>query len=393
MAQKILLFSPFIYPEPISTGKYNTYLVKALVREGFSVEVIAYHPFYPEWRYKKTDASLENVKIIRGGFLPYAKSIVLRRIQIEFGFALHSLRHLLFNRNFNFAILVFPPMLFSLLIRFVIPRKVKKVGIVHDIQGVMAGVADKFVRKSVLRVIKIFEEKVFKMCDKLIFLSNSMSRRAILEYNLETQKIFVCYPFATIKKDQVNNNLDHLFAHGYKHVVYSGALGEKQNPHQLLKLFQQVVSKRTDIICHIFSRGPLFEDLKKKCKKKIGRILFHDLVPEENLYELYLRSDIQVIPQKKGTSTGAIPSKIPNIISAGAPTFAICEPESDLSRIISESGIGYYSDSLDINKLVVELNNLLEASSLQTHFERQQMTSEFVTRNFGIDRLIQLIAE
>ena len=138
----IFLFSPFVYPEPISTGKYNTHLVEALVRKGCSVKVVASHPIYPDWKPKRTTQVLDGVKIYRGGgFLPYPKSMILRRIQLEVGFALHTIRHSLFMRNIDIVIPVFPPSLFFFLISLVLPQTAKKIGIVHDIQGVMASLS------------------------------------------------------------------------------------------------------------------------------------------------------------------------------------------------------------------------------------------------------------
>ena len=110
---RVLILSPFIFPEPISTGKYNTYLAKALVRKGCSVEVVASHPIYPDWKPKRSAVSLEGVKIYRGGgFFVYPKSVILRRIQLELGFTIHALRHVLFNRNSAIFVPVFPPSLF-----------------------------------------------------------------------------------------------------------------------------------------------------------------------------------------------------------------------------------------------------------------------------------------
>ena len=138
----IFLFSPFIHPEPISTGKYNTYLVEALVRKGCSVEVVASHPIHPDWRPKRTAQVLDGVKIYRGGgFFPYPKSMILRQIRLEVGFALHTIRHSLFKRNIDIVIPVFPPSLFFFLISLVLPQTAKKIGIVHDIQGVMASLS------------------------------------------------------------------------------------------------------------------------------------------------------------------------------------------------------------------------------------------------------------
>jgi glycosyltransferase involved in cell wall biosynthesis len=394
MSQKVLLLSPFIYPEPISTGKYNTHLARALTREGYSVEVIGFHQIYPEWKPQKTKAVLEGIKIYRGGgFLAYPKSTVPRRILLELSFMLHAARHILLKRKRDIVIPIFPPMLFFLFIRAFLPSTAKKIGIIHDIQGVMANLAKSFSRNTLIRGIQLFEKNIFNSCDKLIFLSKSMANRAINDYDLDPGKISTFYPFVTLKKIGNSNSLKHLFPSDYKHIVYSGAIGEKQNPYQLLKIFRGIVQKRADVLCHIFSSGPFFEDLKKPNPKGFGRIFFHDLVPEENLYELYLQSDIQIIPQKHGTSEGAIPSKLPNIISAGVPIFAISDPDSELSQIICKCGIGYCADSWDIDKLVVELSNFLEISQQQTHHARQYKVSDFVKQNFGIDQLVQAIIE
>ena len=40
-SKKIIMASPFFYPEPISTAKYNTFLVKKLVEEKHEVIVMA----------------------------------------------------------------------------------------------------------------------------------------------------------------------------------------------------------------------------------------------------------------------------------------------------------------------------------------------------------------
>ena len=391
----ILLLSPFIYPEPISTARYNTYLVKALVGQGCSVEIIALHPVYPAWKPKLTNAVLEGVKIYRGGGLsPYPKSMVLRRIHLELRFTFHVVRQFLFKRNKDFVIPIFPPIIFFFFIRLLLPKGTKKIGIVHDLLTVMAQFSGSSPPKKILmKIVRLFEKRIFSSCEKLIFVSKSMASRAMNEYGLNPNKVSVCYPFVNLEKGDANNALGHFFASGYKHIVYSGAIGEKQNPYTLLKLFQAIVQKRADVCCHFFSRGPLFDALRKANAQIFERILFHDLVPEENLYELYLRSDIQIIPQKKGSSEGAIPSKLPNVISAGVPIFAISDPGSELSEIIRESGIGYGANSWNIDKLAVELNNFLEKSHSQPHQERQRMVSDFLEHNFSIDQLVHAILE
>lgn len=264
MNRSIILFSPFFYPEPISTGKYNTHLVKALQHQGCHVEVIALHPSYPDWKPKRTEKKIEGVNIWRGGGLfPYAKSQVLRRLELEIRFLFQALWCSLRNRKRGIVAPVFPPILFFPFINLFLPATTKRIGIVHDVMGVMAGIKHGASRRIVTRLIRIVEKRVFGLCDKLIFLSKGMARKAIKEYDLDPEKIVVCYPFATLEKDRCSNALAHLFTPGYKHIVYSGALGEKQAPYLLLELFRAIIKKRDNIICHIFSRGPVLDDLTK----------------------------------------------------------------------------------------------------------------------------------
>jgi colanic acid biosynthesis glycosyl transferase WcaI len=218
-----------------------------------------------------------------------------------------------------------------------------------------------------------------------------MADRAVKDYGLDPNRVAVCYPLGTVQKNDAGNALGHLFTPGYKHIVYSGALGEKQAPYQLLELFQTIVKRREDVMCHIFSRGQIFNDLQREAGRNIGRIKFHDLVPEENLYELYLRSNVQVIPQVNGTAEGAIPSKLPNIIKAGTPIFAKCEEDSDLARLIEQAGIGICVHSWDIRRSANQLESTLRIFAGQSHEERQRVVRDFVSAKFGIKNLIQEI--
>jgi colanic acid biosynthesis glycosyl transferase WcaI len=64
--KKILIASPFFYPEPISTGKYSTFLAEKLVEKDHDVTVICSYPFYPAWQPKFTRKTLAGVRIMRG---------------------------------------------------------------------------------------------------------------------------------------------------------------------------------------------------------------------------------------------------------------------------------------------------------------------------------------
>ena len=66
-AKNIVIISPFFFPEPISTSKFNTDVALKLQEEGHQVTVLCYHPFYPEWKTRYSSEKLDGINIIRGG--------------------------------------------------------------------------------------------------------------------------------------------------------------------------------------------------------------------------------------------------------------------------------------------------------------------------------------
>jgi len=394
----VLLLSPFFYPEKISTGKYNTYLAEEFVAQGVGVTVIASHPLYPGWRPEKTDAALPGIVINRGGaWIRYPKSALLRRAILELWYAWHVLTSFVrLKLQPTCVVAVFPPSLFFLMLARIIPRGCRKVGVVHDLQGVYASRSKRVLSQLVNLAIHFVESQCFRSCDRLIFLSSSMANRAILEYGLDKNKCAVCYPFVALSENQdvAGADLAHLLDGKKTNVVYSGALGDKQNPDGLFAFFSRLVSARLDVSCHIFSAGPHFERLRSAHGEKGNAesvVQFHDLVATKYLDELYTRSDIQIIPQADGTADGSLPSKLPNLMAAGVPVFVICETGSELADLVREAGAGGASHTWDASVLVDEFVQLLPVLKAEPRSARKARLRPFVEERFSIRRIVEEI--
>ena len=109
--KKIVLISPFFYPEPISTGKFNTDFALKLQEEGHQVTVLCSHPFYPEWKTRYSSEKLDGITIIRGGQkIKYSKKTSLRRVVLEIWYAFFILKNIKKHQNkIDIIIPVFPP--------------------------------------------------------------------------------------------------------------------------------------------------------------------------------------------------------------------------------------------------------------------------------------------
>ena len=380
--KKVLILSPFFYPEKISTGKYNTYLAKELVKQGYSVDVLCSHPIYPNWKPSTSFDGIKGVNIFRGGQNNhFPKNQLLRRIVLEIWF----LCFVFFNRkklnDYSHIIPIFPPSLFMLAVHC-FSSKSKIVGIVHDLQGVYASNGDGYLRNLISVIIRKVEKLSFNSCDKLIFLSESMMSESCRLYSLNDVSKSVAYPFITIEDFTNHGKLNEIFKSNNKKIVYSGALGDKQCPQQLVNFFERFIDEVPGFDAYIFSQGPIFESLRRKDSK----VNFFPLVDEELLPELLLRSDIQVIPQQAGTSDGSLPSKLPNIIASGTKLLCITDEGSELVSLLSGYRNAITSNTWDVDELIKKSKELNERSI------SSELSDKFRSK-FKLSKLVSLIVD
>ena len=387
--KKILVISPFFYPELISTGKFNTDMVIALRDKGHNVKVLCYHPFYPEWRVTESDKKLKGITIIRGGKnIVFSSKTILRRIVLEFSFMFFVLRKIVkHQKNIDIIIPVFPPSLAFYFITFLLKKETKKVGIVHDLQEIYSSKKKGNIFKFFNKVISHVEKKVYSSCDRLIFLSEEMKIFARDRYQLREEDLKVQYPFVTIdaykdKKDELSD----LFDKDKKHIVYSGALGEKQNPIALYNLFEYCSTKLIKVHFHFFSKGNVFNELKSRNKNL--NIYFHNLVSKDNIEEMYQKSFIQIIPQQSGTSQGSLPSKLPNLLASRCNIICITDKDSEIDKLFLKH---------QLNKVLNSWNKDLFLEAINDFFEKKesnnQLHLEISDRLFNVNSMINIILE
>ena len=113
--KRVLIVSPFFFPELISTGKYNTDLAIQISKQNLKVDVLCSHPLYPDWRPKYSSQMLKGINIKRGGsWLRYPKKPILRRVLLEFWFLFFTLLNIRKLRNCDAIVVVLPPSCFVL---------------------------------------------------------------------------------------------------------------------------------------------------------------------------------------------------------------------------------------------------------------------------------------
>jgi len=383
--KKIVLISPFFYPEPISTGKFNTDFALKLQQEGHQVTVLCSHPFYPEWKTRYSSEKLDGINIIRGGQkIKYSKKTSLRRVVLEIWYAFFILRNIKKHQNkIDIIIPVFPPSLAFYCASFFIKKEIKKIGIIHDLQIIYSSQKKGFLNKMITFFIKRVEKSCFKNCDTLIFLSEEMKKVALNIYKISKSKCQVQFPFTTIIDKPLSDNLKNILPNNQHNIVYSGALGEKQNPNELLDVYDYISKNISNTICYFFSQGPIFEELNKVNSNKM--IQFHPLVKKEDVQELYARSSIQIVPQSPNTSKGSLPSKLPNILASGTKILVITDKNSELEKLFNDFNLHKVLTTWDKKIITSTIKELLEK---EYDFNRHKKIAQ---KLFNINSLIEKI--
>lgn len=390
---KTCLISPFFYPEPISTGKYNTVLAKNLKENGTDLTVFCSHPIYPDWKVTRSADQLDGIEIIRGGSgIFYPKSATLRRAILEIWFAAFIFKNVILkSKEYDNYVLIFPPSLFALFFASLAKKRKNIYGIVHDLQGVYAQKSKSIPGRILQWAIRLVEQNSFNHCSHLIFLSDSMLERAATEYQLDRRKCSVNYPFVALPQIEVSksnsNSLPEEVISSQKfNFVYSGALGQKQNPHGLVNLMINLSENIPEIDFHIFSAGPSFEEIKNIGKS--SKVKFHDLVQAEQLTELYRRSNIQIIPQADGTADGSLPSKLPNLLASNTAIFAICEKNTELDLLLNAVERAGVCNTWDTKNLTAAVNTFIKEIRNPVA-EELGPGRTLILEKFKIDTLIQ----
>ncbi len=392
--QKIIFVSPFFYPELISTGKANQHLAEAFVAEGHGVTVVCSHPLYPAWVPVHSNAKIRGIKILRGGArMRYPKAMPLRRLLLEGWFALHACTRVWrLRQRADVVVSVLPPSLFAFFLDQLLPRRIRRVAVIHDLQGVLAAQEKSVPRRAIVRLIHAVESRVFRAQELCIFFSRDMAQVAQEAYQLDPSQVAVHYPFISlsVENEPAKQRLIGMFPPDKRHVVYSGALGYKQNSQQLVAFLQIAARRYSDVQFHVLSGGPFFNELRTQYEKIAGpRVHFHPLVDEQDLAELYARSAIQVIPQAEGTEIAALPSKLPNLLAAGVHLLAICSEDSEVGRLVRQAGTGSIVERWDQELFLKRLDEALEIVQRESALERRARVEPLLDQ-FSVANLVQL---
>lgn len=267
----------------------------------------------------------------------------------------------------------------------------KKVPFIYNLQDIFpdsminAGMSHE---GSILwKIGRKMEDNIYRHADKIIVISEGFKRNIIAK-GVDENKIEVISNWIDLDSVHPVNRSDNklIIELGLNPkktiVVYAGNFGAAQGADIVLKA-ASVLRDNKDIQFVIFGGGAYFEEAKK-ASENLDNVVIHELMPQDRISEVYSLGDVALITCKTGTGKAGMPSKTWSIMACNTPIIASFDTDSDLAKVIHDSGAGICVEPENIDKLVEAIINI--SNNKQYDFNRN--IRDYVSKAAGKENCV-----
>ena len=140
--------------------------------------------------------------------------------------------------------------------------------------------------------------------------------------------------------------------------MYAGNLGHSQ-PLNLMVQAARHHRDRKDVAYVINGGGVVASELIEQAQS-LANLFVTEFQPTARLSEVLASADIHVVLLKKGLGTSSLPSKLYSIFAAGRPVIASIDPETEVSKIISENRAGITVEPEEFKEFIEAIEKLID---------------------------------
>lgn len=361
---KILVLTPYCYPEHAASSYLGQNRNQAFVENGF--EMLTYAPTpcrgvnneirkkYCRKEFKREVLNNGQREIRRFSMYPESKNAFLRALRYFFVACKHFYYGLSEDaRKCNLMFIASTPPFQGALAGII--KKITHQPLVYNLQDIfpdsLAGTG--LAKKGGLlwKIGRVIEDFTYRNADKIIVISEDFKRN-IMEKGVPEDKIVVIYNWVdeeAVKpvKDSDNGLFEELGINRDNfNVVYAGNLGNAQNVRILIET-ALLLQEYSDIQFVIFGTGGQEQEYKKLVESMaLQNVSFYPIQPYEKVSKVYGIGDVCVVSCKEGLGGSAMPSKTWSIMASGRAVLANFD-EGDLKSILETNHCGVFTKAGD----------------------------------------------
>lgn len=373
---RLVIVCPHFAPDIAPTGAVMTRIVDELATLGHELHVVTSLPWYRQhaiepgwtgrlWRVERTTwGSITRVHPFPG---TTKRNIVRRAI----GFGLFSLIAGICGvragrGRIDGVLAMSPPLTLGLTGRFI--ATARRARLVFNIQDIFpdAAIQTKAIRNPILiKVARWMERVSYATSDAVVLLSDDLLRNVEQKVSKSHRGALHVIPnFVDTKAITPQNRLtdyrrDLGIGDGFV-AMYAGNVGYSQSIELLIAAAREIPNIDVVINGDGAARRSL-QELASDCEN----VHFVEYQPIERLSEVLASADVHVVPLRAGLANISVPSKVYSILAAGRPILAAIDANTEIPRILVESGAGLTVPPEDNAKFISAMRWLVDQSDIR----------------------------
>ena len=343
-----------------------------LASVGHEITVCTGMPYYPEWRtYPGYDRKLflreehNGVTILRSWKWVPKKVTSAKRVVLEASFLASSLLRAINSRKPELLLVVSPPLGLGLSAVFL--SRWWKIPYAFDAQDLQPDAAADLgmLPRSVLPVLYRLEAMAYRNASLISTVSEGMRQRIVAK-GISADKVVVVPPHTDSKVFGVGKVVEgHEFRRkhnleGKFMVLYTGNMGVKQGLDVMLDAALQFKEQR-DFVFVLAGDGVMKPYLEGRAAAlDLANVRFLPLQGPAELLQMLAATDLALIVQQLTVSDIVFPSKAVTLLSAARPVAASVSANSEIGRVIYQSGGGVVTEPEDVGALATAIKEFFD---------------------------------
>ena len=378
-------------PEPTFKGLV---FARALVKQGFEVEVVTGFPnypggkIYPGFKLKLFQREfIDGVKITRLPLYPSHGQSGIGRVFNYVSFAAASLFYgVLFAKRPDVIYAYHPPLTVGIAASII--RFFRRVPVLYDIQDMWPDTlkaTGMFSNDKLLGVVSKVCDWVYRHVDKLVVLSPGF-KKVLIERGVPEDKIEVIYNWCAEEQITASAETPISFSDNARfRILFAGNMGKAQALDAVLDAAYTLQS-RSRPVEFIFLGGGVEVDALKRIaiEKSLTNVTFLPAVPMAEVGGYLKAADALLVHLKKDPLFKiTIPSKTQAYMAVGRPLLMAVD--GDAAELVKQSGCGVVVESENVDSLVSGVELLLNSSAEELALMSQK-GHDFYRKHLSLDQ-------
>lgn len=336
MKKPTYVFTNRAYPQVGgATGELLKELAEGLVSGGARVIVVT-----SKQQGVRSNEVVNGVEVIRVGSAPFTRASHWRRALSYLGLYPQLMWQVWKLGKVEAVVSMTDPPLQVAAVTIASREGVKKVHWAQDVYPELAEELGVIPRGGLLaRVLRVVSTWTLRMQDEVVVVGRCMRER-LIERGVDAEKIEVIPNWSSVKPvgaEQVTVMRRRLGWEGKFVALYSGNIGLAHDFETLVGAAKLLKDAGVQMV--FAGEGPRSEQLRRDTAD-LAHVSFLPPQAKEDLSAFLAAADVHLVSVRAGLEGLVVPSKAYGILAAGRPILYVGDPNSEVARVITESGCG-----------------------------------------------------